>query len=167
MSKKDNAVKRDLGKARLWAKERRWNEEAAALNTKIIRRAPDRVGAYVRRGRCYLEMGLLEEAEKDFRIALDKDPQNGEARELQAIDYLCDRTLEQSSTSERPGSILGPVAERFKLPYTYGDRLRYSGQYLLLTAVTLSSIIALRKWIEGANKVADVPRQGTKDRGAG
>lgn len=55
----------------------------------------------------------------------------------EAIAYLCDRTRGQSITSERAGDIIEPVAERFKLPYTYGDRLRYSGQYVLLAAVAL------------------------------
>ena len=33
--------------------------------------------------------------------------------------------------------MIGPVALRFKLPYTYGDRLRNSGQYVLLAAGAL------------------------------
>ena len=82
LSRRANALDRMIARARSWAREGRWDEEAVALNTKILKKAPDRVGAYVRRGRCYLELGMLTEAEKDFRIALDKDPQNGEAREL-------------------------------------------------------------------------------------
>jgi hypothetical protein len=55
---------RAVAKARLWAKEGRWNEDGVALNTKILKKAPDRVGAYVRRGHCYLEIDMLAEAEK-------------------------------------------------------------------------------------------------------
>ncbi len=55
----------------------------------------------------------------------------------EAVDYLCDRTRGRNITSERAGGVIAPVAERFKLPYTYGDRLRYSGQYVLLAAVAL------------------------------
>ncbi len=51
MSKKDRALKRDVARARSWAREGRWDEEAAALNTKILEKAPSRVGAYIRRGR--------------------------------------------------------------------------------------------------------------------
>jgi hypothetical protein len=29
------------------------------------------------------------------------------------------------------------AAERFNMPYTYGNRLRYSGQYVLLAAVAV------------------------------
>lgn len=82
MSKRDRALKRDLHTARAWAKEGRWDEEAAALNTKILQKAPSRTGSYLRRGRCYLEMGMIEEAERDFEIALSKEPRNREAQEL-------------------------------------------------------------------------------------
>lgn len=82
MSKKERSFKRDISRARSWTREGRWDEEAVALNTKILEKAPNRVGAYVRRGRCYLEMGLTAEAERDFRIALEKQPDNEEARSL-------------------------------------------------------------------------------------
>ncbi len=55
----------------------------------------------------------------------------------EAVEYLCDRTSGQSITSARGGAVLEPVAERFGLPYTHGDRLRFSGQYVLLAAVVL------------------------------
>jgi hypothetical protein len=50
----------------------------------------------------------------------------------EAVDYLCDRTRGRNITSERAGGVIAPVAERFTLPYIYGNRLRYSGQYVLL-----------------------------------
>jgi hypothetical protein len=43
----------------------------------------------------------------------------------EAVDYLCDRTRGRSITSQRAGGIIAPVAERLKLPYTDGDRLRF------------------------------------------
>jgi hypothetical protein len=55
----------------------------------------------------------------------------------EAVDYLCDRTRGRNITSEGAGGVIAPVAEQFKLPYTYGDGLRYSGQYVLLAAVAL------------------------------
>ncbi len=52
----------------------------------------------------------------------------------EAVEYLCDRAAGGRITSVRASAILEPVAERFSLPYTYGDRLRFSGQYVLLAA---------------------------------
>jgi len=51
--------------------------------------------------------------------------------------YVDDRTRGRNITSERAGGVIAPVAERFKLPYTFGNWLRYSGQYVLLAAVAL------------------------------
>lgn len=55
----------------------------------------------------------------------------------EAVSYLRDRTKGQRITAEQAGDVLEAVAERFKLPYTYGDKLRYSGQYVLIAAVAL------------------------------
>ncbi len=134
MSRKANALDRMIARARSWAREGRWDEEAVALNTKILNKAPDRVGAYVRRGRCYLELGMLTEAEKDFRIALDKDPQNGEARELlhktedlsespQTDDWireLIERVLRETKGQPKKGKPAPPVPlpELPTSPYT-------------------------------------------------
>jgi hypothetical protein len=55
----------------------------------------------------------------------------------EAVSYLCRRLEGQRVTAEQAGKAIEPVAERFELPYTYGDRLRYSGQYVLIAAVAL------------------------------
>lgn len=55
----------------------------------------------------------------------------------EAVSYLCDRMKGRRVTAEQAGDALEPVAERFRLPYTYGDKLRYSGQHVLLAAVAL------------------------------
>ena len=54
-----------------------------------------------------------------------------------AVSYLRDRLGGRRVTAEQAGDALEPVAERFKLPYTYGDKLRFSGQYVLIAAVAL------------------------------
>jgi hypothetical protein len=41
----------------------------------------------------------------------------------------------RSQTHSSPPS--PSAAERFNMPYTYGNRLRYSGQYVLLAAVAV------------------------------
>ena len=56
---------------------------------------------------------------------------------LEAVTYLRDRLGGRRVTAEQAGNALEPVAERFKLPYTYGDKLRFSGQYVLIAAVAL------------------------------
>lgn len=107
MSRKKSALERITARARLWDRQGRWDEEALALNTKILKKAPDRVGAYVRRGRCYLEMGRIEEAERDFRIALDKDPQNREASELlRRTEDLTDASPGESWIHELVNTVL-------------------------------------------------------------
>ena len=63
----------------------------------------------------------------------------------EAVDYLCDRAAGGRITSARAGAILEPVAERFSLPYTYGDRLRFSGQYVLLAAVALGRATVVKE----------------------
>ena len=55
----------------------------------------------------------------------------------EAVSYLRDKMAGRRVTAEQAGTALKPVAERFKLPYTYGDRMRYSGQYVLVAAVAL------------------------------
>ena len=55
----------------------------------------------------------------------------------EAISYLRDRMAGRHVTAEQAGDALQPVAERFKLPYTYGENLRYSGQYVLIATVAL------------------------------
>jgi hypothetical protein len=37
------------------------------------------------------------------------------------------------------------VAAKFGLPYTYGDRLRFSGQYVLLVAVALGQATVVKE----------------------
>ena len=62
-----------------------------------------------------------------------------------ALDYICGRTRGRNITSERTGGVIEPVAERFKLPYICGDRLRYSGQYVLLAAVALGRATVIKE----------------------
>lgn len=40
-------------------------------------------------------------------------------------------------TAEQASEVLELVAERLKLPYTYGGKLRYSAQHVLLVLVAL------------------------------
>lgn len=83
-----------------------------------------------------------EEYEQGGAYIVAGENQRGQRYECrvvpEVVDYLCDRARGRNITSERAGGVIGPVAERFKLPYTYGDRLRYSGQYVLLAAVALT-----------------------------
>lgn len=55
----------------------------------------------------------------------------------EAVSYVRDRMAGRRVTAEQAGQALSPVAERFELPYTYGDKLRYSGQYVLIAVVAL------------------------------
>lgn len=63
----------------------------------------------------------------------------------EAVSYLRDRMKGQRVTSEQAGATLGPVAERFKLPYTYGRKLRFSGQYVPIVAVALDHASVARE----------------------
>lgn len=63
----------------------------------------------------------------------------------EAVIYLRDRMKGRRVTAEQAGDLLQPVAERFKLPYTYGDKLRYSGQYVLIAAVALGHATAAKE----------------------
>ena len=63
----------------------------------------------------------------------------------EAISYLRDRMGGRRVNAEQAGAALRPVADRFKLPYTYGDRLRYSGQYVLVAAVALGHATVVKE----------------------
>jgi hypothetical protein len=63
----------------------------------------------------------------------------------EAVSYLCRRLQGQRVTAEQTGKTIEPVAERFELPYTYGDRLRYSGQYVLIAAVALGQASVVKE----------------------
>lgn len=62
-----------------------------------------------------------------------------------AVSYLRNRMQGRRVTSEQAGAALEPVAERFKLPYTYGRKLRFSGQYVLIVAVTLDQATVVKE----------------------
>ena len=51
-------------------------EDAIAINTAILRHAPDDAVAMNRLGRAYEAMGLLEQAKQTFQQAIDVDPDN-------------------------------------------------------------------------------------------
>ena len=55
----------------------------------------------------------------------------------EAVRYLGERLRRRSVTAAQAAEILEPVATRFGLHYTYGDRLRYSAQDVLLILVAL------------------------------
>jgi hypothetical protein len=63
----------------------------------------------------------------------------------EAVSYLCRRLKGQRVTAEQAGKTLEPVAERFELPYTYGDRLRFSGEYVLIVAVALGQASVVKE----------------------
>ena len=63
----------------------------------------------------------------------------------EAVTYLRDRLAGRRVTAAQAGDALRPMAERFKLPYTYGDRLRFSGQYVLVVAVALGHVIVAKE----------------------
>ena len=63
----------------------------------------------------------------------------------EAVSYLCRRLEGQRVTAEQAGKTVEPVAERFELPYTYGDKLRYSGQYVLIAAVALRQATVVKE----------------------
>jgi len=54
-----------------------------------------------------------------------------------AVTFLKSRLRGQRTNAEQAARILAPKAETFKLPYTYGDRLRYSAQHVLVVLVAL------------------------------
>lgn len=55
----------------------------------------------------------------------------------EAVSFLRERLAGKRVNAEDAGRTLAPKAERFKLPYTYGDKLRYSGQHVLTVLVAL------------------------------
>ena len=63
----------------------------------------------------------------------------------EAVSYLCRRLEGQRITAGQAGKAIEPVAERFELPYTYGDKLRYSGQYVLIAAVALGQASVVKE----------------------
>ncbi len=63
----------------------------------------------------------------------------------EAVSYLRDRMRGRRVTAEQAGKAVEPVAERYELPYTYGDRLRYSGQYVLIVAVALGQASVVKE----------------------
>jgi uncharacterized protein (DUF1810 family) len=63
----------------------------------------------------------------------------------EAVSYLCRRLKGQRVTAEQAGKAIEPVAERFRLPYTYGDKLKYSGQYVLIAAVALDQASVVKE----------------------
>lgn len=73
----------------------------------------------------------------------------------EAVSYLRDRMAGQRVTAQQAGVTLRPAAERFKLPYTYGDKLRYSGQYVLVAAVALGQATVAK---EGRSYVYSIIR---------
>ncbi|MDP8948614.1 MAG: hypothetical protein M3N09_11070 [Actinomycetota bacterium] len=78
-----------------------------------------------------------------------------------------DRAAGGRITSARAGSILEPVAERFSLPYTYGDRLRFSGQYVLIAVVALGRATVVkegRSYLYSINPAASGSPAGDDER---
>jgi hypothetical protein len=53
----------------------------------------------------------------------------------EAASYLADKLRRRSVTASDAAEILRPVAARFGLAYTYGDKVRYSAQAVLLVLV--------------------------------
>ena len=63
----------------------------------------------------------------------------------EAVSYLCRRLAGRRVSAEQAGKTLQPVAESFNLPYTYGDKLRFSGQYVLIAAVALGRATVVKE----------------------
>jgi hypothetical protein len=81
----------------------------------------------------------------------------------EAVYYLCCRLEGQRATAEQAGKILEHVAERFELPYTYGERLRFSGQYVLIAAVALGRATMVKEghsYVYSINPTASVSPAG-------
>lgn len=79
-------------------------------------------------------------------VSENRRGQRYECRVLpEAVSYLCHRLKRQRVTAEQAGKAMEPVAERFELPYTYGDKLRYSGQYVLIAAVALGQASVVKE----------------------
>jgi hypothetical protein len=67
-----------------YARRGDFGQAARAVNEELTRLAPDNAGAWTRLGRCCLELGQLEHAMAAFEAALQLNPQNTIARNLQA-----------------------------------------------------------------------------------
>src|SRR3954452_16734026 len=74
------ALPDDLDKLRHLALHATGAEEAIAINTAILRRAPDDTVAMNRLGRSYESLGLLDAADETFRRAVAHDPRNAIAK---------------------------------------------------------------------------------------
>lgn len=55
----------------------------------------------------------------------------------EAVSYLKGRLRGQRVNAEQAAKVIAPKAESFKLSYTYGDKLRYSAQHVLLVLAAL------------------------------
>lgn len=62
-----------------------------------------------------------------------------------AVAYLKDRLRGRRVDAEQAAKILAPKAESFKLPYTYGDKLRYSAQHVLVVLVALGEATVIKE----------------------
>lgn len=62
-----------------------------------------------------------------------------------AVLYLRDRLRGQRVDAAGAARILAPKAESFKLPYTYGDKLRYSAQHVLIVLVALDEATVIKE----------------------
>lgn len=72
-----------------------------------------------------------------------------------AVSYLRDRLGGQRVDAAGAARILAPKAESFRLPYTYGDKLRYSAQHVLIALVALGEATVVK---EGRSCIYSVVR---------
>lgn len=77
----------------------------------------------------------------------------------EAVSYLKDRLHGQRVTTDQAARMLAPKAESLKLPYMYGDKLRYSAQYVLVVLVALRDASVVK---EGRSYVYTVKRRGSE-----
>lgn len=63
----------------------------------------------------------------------------------EAVTYLQDRLRGQRVDAAGAARVLGPKAESLKLPCTYGDKLRYSAQHVLLVLVALGKATVVKE----------------------
>lgn len=61
------------------------------------------------------------------------------------VSYLRDRLRGQRVDAAGAARILASKAESFKLPYTYGDKLRYSAQHVLIALVALDEATIIKE----------------------
>ncbi len=55
----------------------------------------------------------------------------------EVVEYLCKKLVGCQVTSEEAADVLKPVCNRFNLPYTYGEQLKYYAQEVLVVLVAL------------------------------